>query len=172
MKEYGYSALGVYLGLSCIDLPLCYILVHSMGQEEIEKYENKVKQAFGYGMSEEDLKRKQEIDRIHEETENGPRKPQAENPSVWATIRSQFSWTELAIAYGIHKSLIFIRLPITAAITPSIVKTLRKWGFKLGTDKLSTSAALAKDTFKDITASSPKFGTRPTKKNKWFSWFF
>ena len=25
MKEYGYPALAVYLGLSCIDLPICYV---------------------------------------------------------------------------------------------------------------------------------------------------
>jgi hypothetical protein len=41
-------------------------------------------------------------------------------------------WTELALAYAIHKSLIFIRVPITAAVTPKVVKTLRKWGFDIG----------------------------------------
>ncbi|ODV79681.1 uncharacterized protein CANTADRAFT_25584 [Suhomyces tanzawaensis NRRL Y-17324] len=174
MKEYGYSAFGVYMALSAIDLPLCYILVHSMGQDEIEYYENKVKQQFGYGMTEEELKKKQEIKRIEAqvEEENSPTPSSKSQGGFVQTVLSQFSWTEFAIAYGIHKSLIFIRVPICAAITPGVVKLLRRWGFKIGTDKLSTSATLAKDTLKDLTASSTKFGTKPNAKKKWFSWFF
>ncbi|EMG50032.1 putative N-terminal peptidyl-methionine acetyltransferase [Candida maltosa Xu316] len=176
MKEYGYPALAVYLGLSCIDLPICYVLVHSMGQEKIEVYENKIKQVFGYGVSEEELAKKQEINRIQKQVEASetPDTPNQESKSVVSYLLSQFSWTEFAIAYGIHKSLIFIRLPITAAITPGVVKLLRGWGFRIGTDKLSTTANIAKDLaktgIKDITASSPKFGVKPGKKKWW--WFF
>lgn len=161
MKEYGYSALGVYLTLSMLDLPLCYAIVHTAGREKIEYYENKVKQYFGYGKSDEELLRMQEINKIEDENE-----PQAESEGLF----SWFSWTEFAIAYGIHKSVfIFVRVPLTAALTPSIVKTLRRWGFKIGSDKLATTAAIAKDNL--ASASSAKFGTRPTRKNKWF-WFF
>lgn len=161
MKEYGYSALGVYLVLSALDLPLCYALVHTAGREKIEYYENKVKQYFGYGKSDEELKKVQEITRIDEE----------HNPEESLSgLFPWFSWTEFAIAYGIHKSVfIFVRVPLTAALTPSIVKTLRGWGFKIGSDKLATTAAIAKGNI--ASASSTKFGTRPTKKNKWF-WFF
>ena len=172
MKEYGYAGLGVYLGLSFIDLPICYVMVHSMGKEQIEYYENKVKQAFGFGVSDEELQKKHEINRIEEMNEQSDSESTNENGSFFTMLLSQFSWTEFAIAYGIHKSLIFIRLPITAAITPGIVKILRNWGFKIGSDKLSTTASIAKGTFKDITASSQKFGTRPNSKKKWFSWFF
>jgi hypothetical protein len=38
-------------------------------------------------------------------------------------------WTQLALAYAIHKSFIFVRVPLTAAITPKVVKQLRKWGW-------------------------------------------
>lgn len=171
MKEYGYAGLGVYLGLSAIDLPLCYILVHSMGQEEIEYYENRVKQTFGYGMSDEELQRKQEINRIHDSTETED-SPQVKDDALWSKIYHLFSWTEFAIAYGIHKSLIFIRLPIAAAVTPGIVKVLRGWGFRIGTDKLSTTANIARDGIRDFTAANPKFGTRANGKKRWFSWFF
>lgn len=41
-------------------------------------------------------------------------------------------WTQLALAYAIHKSFIFIRVPLTAAITPKVVKTLRGWGWNIG----------------------------------------
>ncbi|CUM51060.1 uncharacterized protein AC631_03230 [Debaryomyces fabryi] len=172
MKEYGYAGLGVYLALSFIDLPICYVMVHSMGKDQIEYYENKVKQTFGYGMSDEELKKKHDINKIEEMHEQTNSEDPNADGNLISFLLSQFSWTEFAIAYGIHKSLIFIRLPITAAITPGIVKGLRNWGFKIGSDKLSTTASIAKDTIKDITASSQKFGTRPNGKKKWFSWFF
>jgi hypothetical protein len=40
--------------------------------------------------------------------------------------------TQLALAYAIHKSFIFIRVPLTAAITPKVVKVLRSWGWQIG----------------------------------------
>ena len=50
-------------------------------------------------------------------------------------------WTKFAIAYAIHKSFIFIRVPLTAAITPKVVKTLRGWGWNIGKrPTISTSA--------------------------------
>ena len=41
-------------------------------------------------------------------------------------------WTQLALAYAIHKSFIFVRVPLTVAITPKVVKTLRGWGWNIG----------------------------------------
>lgn len=41
-------------------------------------------------------------------------------------------WTQLALAYAIHKSFIFIRVPLTVSITPKVVKTLRGWGWNIG----------------------------------------
>jgi meiotically up-regulated gene 157 (Mug157) protein len=43
--------------------------------------------------------------------------------------------TQLALAYAIHKSFIFVRLPLTAAVTPRVVKTLRSWGWNIGKPK-------------------------------------
>ncbi|CAN3358818.1 hypothetical protein DICA3_F10858 [Diutina catenulata] len=173
VKEYGYSALGVYLGLSFIDLPICYVVVHSQGKDEIEYYENKLKQQFGYGVSDTELEQKQARDRAAQAEEQADAAA-ANDSGITAFVRKHFSWTEFAIAYGIHKSLIFIRLPITAAITPGIVKVLRNWGFKIGS---GTSAAVAKDHLMDAkqvvvdyTASSPKFGVKPGKRRWW--WFF
>jgi len=40
--------------------------------------------------------------------------------------------TQLALAYAIHKSFIFIRVPLAAAITPKVVKVLRGWGWDIG----------------------------------------
>lgn len=41
-------------------------------------------------------------------------------------------WTQLLLAYGLHKSLMIFRIPLTAAVTPKIVKTLRKMGYNIG----------------------------------------
>lgn len=41
-------------------------------------------------------------------------------------------WTQLALAYAIHKSFIFIRVPLTAAVLPKVVKVLRGWGWEIG----------------------------------------
>ncbi len=43
--------------------------------------------------------------------------------------------TQLALAYAIHKSFIFVRVPLAAAITPKIVKVLRSWGWQIGKKK-------------------------------------
>lgn len=40
--------------------------------------------------------------------------------------------TQLALAYAVHKSFIFVRIPLTAAVTPRVVKTLRSWGWNIG----------------------------------------
>ncbi len=49
--------------------------------------------------------------------------------------------TQLALAYAIHKTFIFIRVPLTAAITPKVVKVLRGWGWDIG--KRTTKEAKA-----------------------------
>ena len=67
-----------------------------------------------------------------------------ENASMLALLHPYFScwmsadtcqtglWTQLALAYAIHKSFIFVRVPLTAAVTPKVVKTLRSWGWDIG----------------------------------------
>lgn len=51
---------------------------------------------------------------------------------VFTDIRVSGIWTQLALAYAIHKSFIFIRIPIAAAVTPKVVKILRGWGWDIG----------------------------------------
>lgn len=50
--------------------------------------------------------------------------------SLWLGI-----WTQLALAYAVHKSFIFLRVPLTAAVTPKVVKVLRGWGWDIGKRK-------------------------------------
>ena len=50
-------------------------------------------------------------------------------------------WTQLALAYAIHKSFIFVRVPLTAAVTPKVVKTLRGWGWNIGKRPVKSSGS-------------------------------
>ncbi|SCV04161.1 LAMI_0H13894g1_1 [Lachancea mirantina] len=174
MQTYGYSALGIYLGLSMIDLPICFFAVHSLGEEKIKIYMNRVKNVIGFGKEEqvlvEELMRKAEIEKQTEDSSHKDSKP-----SLWTTMKESTLLTEFLIAYGLHKSLIFIRLPITAAITPSTVKLLQKWGFNIaGLNKnLKTAGETAKVKYKsgdpsDFVKGSQIPRQHQTKGRKWF----
>lgn len=41
-KEYGYAALGVYLGLSALDFPFCFLFVKWVGTERVGEWEEKI----------------------------------------------------------------------------------------------------------------------------------
>ncbi|TQB67753.1 hypothetical protein MPDQ_004818 [Monascus purpureus] len=129
-REYGWSALGVYLLLSAVDFPLCFLAVRFFGTEKIGHIEHvivsSVKDAVGSvcfrvrpGESEPE---------DHGEAKDG------EPPSVAVEKKNGEAsiWTQVALAYAIHKSLIFIRVPLTAAVTPKVVQVLRNWGWNIG----------------------------------------
>ena len=39
-REYGWSALGVYLALSALDFPFCYLLVRYLGADRIGRFQS------------------------------------------------------------------------------------------------------------------------------------
>lgn len=45
-REYGWSALGVYLTLSALDFPFCFAAVRLLGVERIGHYEHVVVEGF------------------------------------------------------------------------------------------------------------------------------
>ncbi|EHA20335.1 hypothetical protein ASPNIDRAFT_143858, partial [Aspergillus niger ATCC 1015] len=102
-KEYGWSALWVYLILSAVDFPLCFMAVRLAGVERIGHYEHVISESV-----------KGAIRKVWP--------PSEEEEKAAAALQSL--WTQLALAYAVHKSLIFIRVPLTAAITPNVVKVL------------------------------------------------
>lgn len=176
MQVYGYSALGVYIALTALDLPLCFLMVHSLGEEKIKVYLNKVKQLLGYGQEEQELIRqvRERLAKKQEDDLSGVN----EGLSWWENFKQSTLLAEFLIAYGIHKSLIVIRVPLTAAITPGAVKILRNWGFNIGNPKfLKTMAQDAKVRFKN---GNPKnfiksdiktnehLKQQSTKGQKWF----
>ncbi|PGG98321.1 hypothetical protein GX51_06883 [Blastomyces parvus] len=142
-REYGWAALGVYLTLSALDFPFCFIAVRLLGVERIGHYEHVVVEGFKsiFGSVLPSLG-KQEVAggpadagvsggaADGESYDHGVLEAEARNTGSEASL-----WTQLALAYAIHKSFIFIRVPLTAAVTPKVVKVLRRWGWDIGKKK-------------------------------------
>ncbi|EUC44961.1 hypothetical protein COCMIDRAFT_5811 [Bipolaris oryzae ATCC 44560] len=145
-REYGWTALAVYLGLSLLDFPLCFLAVRLLGTDRIGHYEHVLKDALW------------SVVRLA--FPNAGRKPAeagADEGVAEATDRDGYVeagraaghnggadasiWTQLGLAYLVHKSLIFFRVPLTAAVLPKVVKTLRSWGYNIGTRKPRSPSA-------------------------------
>lgn len=170
-REYGWSALGVYLGLSALDFPFCFLAVRWLGTDRIGRWEHAVIEAFwnvaetvypdarkalhsaedaavdagvvsdasaregaGWGVKEAEAQHKSDSASM---SYHVPR--QLNSTVVSNAVSPSGTWTQLVLAYAVHKSLIFIRVPLTAAITPKVVKTLRGWGWDIGKRKPKTS---------------------------------
>ncbi|KAL8668354.1 MAG: hypothetical protein Q9168_007015 [Polycauliona sp. 1 TL-2023] len=149
-REYGWSALGVYLALSALDFPFCFLAVRWIGTERIGHWESVIVHAFwniinvvypfdsgpepqiqGEGAATK-LEPYGNVDAHSDEAavpgyDHGVNEAEQRNKSEDASL-----WTQLALAYAIHKSFIFIRVPIAAAVTPKVVKVLRGWGWDIG----------------------------------------
>ncbi|KAG5363278.1 N-terminal acetyltransferase 2 [Yarrowia sp. B02] len=173
VQKYGWVALGVYLSLSTIDLPICWLGVHSVGLDKVVEWQAYLKDLVGWKTTPKEERQHDDaegselastvtgaiamvtpdIEAAVEEQKIDEKLPEAApSESYWF---SKQMWAEFAVAYAIHKSLIFIRLPITAAITPSVVKVLKRWGFNIGKAK-----------------PVGKFGVPPSERQKRWSWWF
>lgn len=145
-REYGWVAIGVYFALSTLDFPFCFLAVRALGTERIGAWEHKavewVKRAVPLQIPEQwkvwKGRKTAEAEAVLESEDpdvsggkagwdHGVEEAERENTGDGASI-----WTQLAFAYAIHKSFIFIRVPIAAAITPKVVKVLRGWGWNIG----------------------------------------
>ncbi|KAJ5812594.1 hypothetical protein N7474_008895 [Penicillium riverlandense] len=140
-REYGWAALGVYLGLSALDFPFCFAAVRLLGVDRIGHYEHVaiefLKSTFGSAWPQLTKEEGQaEVAVATEDAQQGRlARADERNRGAEASI-----WTQLALAYAIHKSFIFIRVPLTAAVTPKVVKMLRRWGWNIGKRKPKSSS--------------------------------
>ncbi|KAK2750223.1 hypothetical protein FQN55_002368 [Onygenales sp. PD_40] len=150
-REYGWSALGVYLALSALDFPFCFAAVRLLGVERIGHYEHVIVEGVKGVLAPiwpvGKLEKEEGGDMAmatatataggavgeSQAYDHGVLEADAKNKSGEASL-----WTQLALAYAIHKSFIFIRVPLTAAVTPKVVKTLRRWGWDIGKRKPKT----------------------------------
>lgn len=127
----------MYLGLSALDFPFCFLAVRYLGTERIRYFEDQVVSTFKAGLAYleqlvgiELRPRKAAV--LGGEGEEAREVSDLEEAQVEAAKEGASLWTELVLAYAIHKSFIFIRVPLTAAVTPKVVKVLRGWGFDIG----------------------------------------
>ncbi|EMD96600.1 hypothetical protein COCC4DRAFT_150287 [Bipolaris maydis ATCC 48331] len=139
-REYGWTALAVYLGLSLLDFPLCLLAVRLLGTDRIGHYEHVLKDALwsvvrlGFpnaGRKPAEAGADEGVaEAIDRDGYVEAGRAAGHNGGADASI-----WTQLGLAYLVHKSLIFFRVPLTAAVLPKVVKTLRSWGYNIGTRK-------------------------------------
>ncbi|KIW05094.1 uncharacterized protein PV09_03651 [Verruconis gallopava] len=141
-REYGWAAVGWYFALSALDFPFCFLAVRALGTERIGQWEHAVidsiKAIIGIpfpglmkdtGGASKDVEEQNEAEKREGHVVSGSHSSSTEDLEAdsKATI-----WTQLALAYAIHKSFIFIRVPLTAATLPKVVKVLRSWGWNIG----------------------------------------
>lgn len=127
-RKYGRAAIFVYLGISLIDFGIAFAAVHALGTERIGALEDKlfrlIKDWTGY--------KKTTVNQVQQASEGVVEDTASQAQAATGSGKASL-WTEVVIAYGIHKALfIFIRIPITVAITPSIVKSLHRRGWNIG----------------------------------------
>ncbi|KAF2210400.1 hypothetical protein CERZMDRAFT_113321 [Cercospora zeae-maydis SCOH1-5] len=137
-RKYGWTVTGIYLGLSVLDFPFCFLAVKWLGTERIAEVEHTIMDGF-WNMAEKVMPSLQER-RLAKEAgaaeEAATAAREAGDQVVeQAKTKNPGLGTQLLLAYGVHKSLIFFRIPITLAITPKVVKQLRKWGWQIGKPK-------------------------------------
>ncbi|KAK4610383.1 hypothetical protein CLAFUW4_13710 [Fulvia fulva] len=136
-RKYGWIVVGIYLGLSVLDFPFCFLAVRWFGTERIANLEHAIIDGFWSQVEKfaPSLKEKREAKEAIAAAEEAAREG---SDAVMKEAKKEGDasiWTQLLLAYGVHKSLIFFRIPITLAITPKVVKTLRKWGWNIGKPK-------------------------------------
>lgn len=155
-REYGWTAVGVYFALSVLDFPFCFLAVRLIGTDTVGHWEHVIVQKFKAWIPWLQKKQAAEVEAVQEKraleeddsyqvTEHGYKEAEKANAGSDASEYSRplntkrtrayqtaGIWTQLALAYAVHKSFIFIRVPLTAAVLPKVVKTLRGWGYNIG----------------------------------------
>lgn len=100
MRENGWVAVGIYTALSLLDFTACFLLVNAVGADVVKKGEQWIWTRLGFQVVELSP---------DEEAASGKEK---------TTV-----WTRLALAYGIHKTLLLpFRVGVTAWVTPASVR--------------------------------------------------
>ncbi|KAI0421338.1 hypothetical protein F5X98DRAFT_329374 [Xylaria grammica] len=139
-REYGWAAVGVYLGLSVLDFPFCFLLVRVVGTDRIGELEHMIVSQVSNVIPDSIRDRWNEyrsaLKKARQEQSNDDEQAEVVGWGVeQADQRNKTEaslGTQLALAYAIHKSFIFLRVPLTAALTPKVVKVLRSWGWDIG----------------------------------------
>lgn len=116
-KKYGAVGILVYLGVGCVDLGITLGIIQLAGLEKVKTLEKGVLDMV-YSTGEKfGIKKKSKVD----EHTSADIIVKDENPSFASVF---------ILAYGIHKTVLLpVRLGITAAITPAIVRKIHQLGW-------------------------------------------
>jgi len=143
-REYGWLALGVYIGLSVLDFPFCFLLVKAFGAEKIGAVEHWVVSKAKSLIPQPVRDRWRDLRQTLERREKAPIADEAAGGQVeaaagWDVQKPEHASddaaslaAQLAVAYAVHKSLIFLRIPLAVAVTPPVARALRSWGWQVG----------------------------------------
>ena len=113
MSKYGRVAFIVYMGISTLDLGLCYVLVDRGGDDFVHRIESWISTYITHRQFHLESAQEEQATDMQSETKK-------KKPSVMAT---------LAVAYALHKMLLPVRLPIAAAFTPSAARWATRHGW-------------------------------------------
>ncbi|KAG0215347.1 hypothetical protein BGX28_000087 [Mortierella sp. GBA30] len=139
IKQYGYTGVAVYFGISMIDLAATFVIVKAAGMDKIEKAQDWVIEHvggyFGY---------KPKPHEDHQKNNNAVDLDNVDDEQVGAIYnKASGLWSVFVIAYGIHKLLVPLRVVATGMITPPLVKWLVKRGWIKEVPKAAVGAGAA-----------------------------
>lgn len=133
----------MYLALSVLDFPFCFLLVRVVGTDRIGQLEHwvtsHIKQIIPESVKTWWHEYRAALTKAETQQFGSNEASEAVEMAGWGVEEAQERnraeaslGTQLALAYAIHKSFIFLRVPLTAAVTPKVVKVLRSWGWQIG----------------------------------------
>jgi hypothetical protein len=128
-KKYGVSAVVVYLVISALDLGLTFILIQIGGADRVRKVEDWFTETFGNWVV---LRKDPNINTPKTDNTKNDTDKYVVNGNGNRLIKTPSWASTLVIAYGIHKLLVPFRLGLTAAVTPAIVRKLKRMGWNIG----------------------------------------
>lgn len=125
-SKYGYSPFFIYAGLGVIDTLLFFAAIRYYGHDRVIDFQISVRDYFGLGRSKKQNEDEDDFGKLDigitksKDSEiNDKDKP---HESVTLT-------TEILLAYSLHRALFFVRIPLTLALTPPVVRYCKRLGY-------------------------------------------
>ncbi|KAG9302179.1 hypothetical protein G9A89_020613 [Geosiphon pyriformis] len=139
-RQYGVSALVVYTVISTLDLAGTFFVIQVGGGERVKKIEDWMKKIFDRWLTipnmpknPQNKKESEDGGQIAKTSKSQQEGNFGDSNESGKNMKQMSSWmSTFLIAYGIHKLLVPLRLGLTAAITPPLVKKLQKMGWNIG----------------------------------------
>lgn len=126
-RKYGWATVVVYMLFSVVDFGACFFVINLVGAEHVRKGQDYVLDALVYGTTKTGDIVAQNADKnghgLLGFLKSWREKHKIEDAENSASSGTTSLWATAVLAYGIHKTLLLpVRLGLTAAATPAIVK--------------------------------------------------